>query len=138
MGRNRNRVVLDTNILVSALIFEGKPRTLLELALKKNIIVCISKPLLAELQEILLIKFEFSEQRVKQIERKLTKAFRLVYPKKQIKVVRDSDDNKVLEAAIEGKCQYIITGDKDLLDLMTYKRIKILKANEFINLIGEN
>ncbi|HEX8932007.1 MAG TPA: putative toxin-antitoxin system toxin component, PIN family [Patescibacteria group bacterium] len=47
-------------------------------------------------------------------------------------MVRDIDDNRVLEAAVEGKCQYIITGDADLLDLKIFQSIKIITAEDFL------
>jgi uncharacterized protein len=135
MEKNQNNVVLDTNILVSAVVFDGKPAKILTLALNKQIIGFISKPLLSELQEIFLKKFDFSNERVKQIEKMLLDSFELVYPKKQIFLARDIDDNRVLETAIEGNCKYIITGDNDLLEIKECRNISILTPAEFLSFI---
>lgn len=61
----------------------------------------------------------------------------MVSPKKRITVVRDSTDNKIIEAAVEGKCEYIVTGDKDLLVLGKYKNIKIVSPKEFLEEFSE-
>ena len=51
---------------------------------------------------------------------------------KTINAVRDDDDNRVLEAAVEGKCEYVVTGDEDLLSLQNYGGIKIITPAEFL------
>ncbi len=137
MIRNRSNVVLDTNILVSAIVFDGKPARILTLVLEKHIVGVTSKILLSELLEILIKKFDFSKSRIKQVERKLVKAFKIVYPKEQIFLVRDVDDNRVLEAAVEGNCEYIITGDNDLLELKKFQNISILKPDDFLTLLED-
>lgn len=126
-------VDLDTNILVSALIFGGKPEQVYNLVLEKQITAVISMALFSELLEILIKKFKFVPKRVKQLEKVIKKHFKIVYPKVTINVVRDEDDNRVLEAALEGKCNYIVTGDKDLLELATFKNIKIVTPDTFLS-----
>lgn len=127
------KVVLDTNILVSALIFGGKPEQVYNLVLEKQITAVISMVLFSELLEILIKKFNFDPKRIEQLERIVKKHFKIVYPKATVNVVKDDDDNRVLEAALEGKCSYIITGDKDLLDLKIYKNIKIVTPDTFLS-----
>ncbi|MBI2040465.1 putative toxin-antitoxin system toxin component, PIN family [Candidatus Microgenomates bacterium] len=53
-------------------------------------------------------------------------------PHETLHILRDEDDNRVLEAAREGNCDFIVTGDQDLLDLGKYKKIKILTSEEFL------
>lgn len=132
--RKLHRVVLDTNIIISALVFGGKPEQIYNLVLEKQILVITSPILLAELTEILIKKFKFNAIKMKQLERIIKKHFKLVYPDKIINVVADEDDNRVLEAAIEGKCGYIVTGDKKLLDLGSFKKIEIITADQFLHL----
>ena len=64
--------------------------------------------------------------------------FEVVNPRNSLKVARDDDDNRVLEAAITGKCEYIVTGDEDLLSLKKYKNIKILTPAEFFDLVSDS
>ncbi len=129
------KVVPDTNILVSSLVFGGEPEKILFLIQRKKIIGVTSKVLVAELCEILLKKFNFSKERVLQLEHKMRKSFQVVYPRKTISVSRDPDDNRVLEAAVEGSCNFIVTGDKDLLILKKYKKVTVLTPSEFLKVI---
>jgi len=132
------KLVLDTNILVSALIYGGKPEQVYNLILEKQITAITSTILFSELFEVLIKKFNFDPRRVKQLERIIKKHFKVVYPNETINAVKDDDDNRVLEAAKEGKCEYIITGDKELLKIRKYKHIKIVTAEEFLNEISSN
>jgi len=126
------RVVLDTNILISALVFGGKPRQILQMVLDREIEGMTSLTLLTEFFEVLVKEFSFSQDKIRLLEKKLKKSFKIVYPKKRIRVLKDGPDNRVLETAVEGDCQYIITGDKELLKLKEFKNVKILTASEFI------
>lgn len=129
------RAVLDTNIIVSALVFGGKPEDVLILTLQKDILAVTSPSLITELDETLIKKFDYSKKRIQQVERKIRKSFRIVNPTQEIHIQQDEDDNRVLEAAVEGKCNYIITGDKELLDLGAYKGIKIVTATQFLSIL---
>lgn len=130
------RIVLDTNIIISALLFGGNPRLLLQSAVKGKITAIISLPLLAELSDILIKKFHFQKEKTELLERKLKKVCVLVHPKVSITVLKDDPDNRVLEAAQEGLCTYIVTGDKPLLRLKTYQNIRIVSVKEFLHLSG--
>ena len=134
MVRAPVKVVLDTNILVSSLIFGQKPQQIENLILEKNVIGITSSILLAELADVLTKKFHFNEFRLKQTEKKIEKNFIFVQPTSIIKILRDDADNRILEAAVEGRCQYIITGDKELLSLGAFKGIKIVRVAEFLDI----
>lgn len=133
MAKKPPRIVLDTNILISALVYGGKPEQIYNLVLDKQIVAIISPILLSESTEILIKKFKFELGRIKQLEKITKNNFAMVNPSKIITLVRDEDDNRVLEAALEGKCSYIITGDRDLLDLKIFKNIKILTPDVFLS-----
>ena len=126
------KVVLDTNILISAILYEGKPGKIFELAIEKQLNVITSRVLLSELIEVLVKKFNFLEEKIDLIEKKINKTFIIVSPHKSLNVVKDEDDNRVLEAAVEGKCDFIITGDKELLKLAKYRSINIVTPQEFL------
>lgn len=133
MARKVVRIVLDTNVLISAIVFGGKPREILEMVKNKELSGVISPVLVAELEEILSKKIKYPKERVLQVEKKMKKILRVVRPVKSIKVARDDDDNRVLETAIEGRCAYVVTGDKDLLDLKNYRGVRILTPTEFLD-----
>lgn len=137
-AENLIKVVLDTNVLVSAIAIGGKPQRIVKMLLKEEIKGVTSAVLLSELQEVLNKKFPLRESDFKLTVSNIEELFEKVHPKKTLRVVRDDDDNRVLEAAVEGKCDYIVTGDRDLLDLKKYKKIKIVKPAEFLKLIEIN
>lgn len=135
MAENPVKVVLDTNILISAIGFGGKPREILLLVIEKKIRVVTSAILLAELIEVISKKFSELEPKLFAIEKKIKKSFIMVQPKIALSISRDEDDNRILEAAVEGNCDFIVTGDKDLLDLGKCKHTKIVTAEEFLKLL---
>ncbi|MBI2032189.1 MAG: putative toxin-antitoxin system toxin component, PIN family [Candidatus Levybacteria bacterium] len=137
MAKNIPKALLDTNILISAHIFGGKPEETYNLILEKRIIPVISPTLIGELTETLIKKFNFELKRIKQFERIIRKHFIIVYPNQTLNILNDKDDNRVLEAAIEGRCNYIVTGDKELLELKKYKNIKIVNAKDFLDIFYE-
>lgn len=129
------RVVLDSNILISAYVFGGKPEIILKLAISKKI-QCITSPtLISEFLDVLRKKFKVTEPDILELQNEIEDLSEIVYPTQTLNIVKDNDDNRVLEAAMEGNCEYIVTGDKDLLTLKTYKGIKILTAEEFLKII---
>ncbi len=131
---NSLRIVLDSNVLISAYVFGGKPENVFKLIVSEKIHGITSAVLISEFLDILRKKFGVSQAEILEIEEEIKNTFELVYPSRTINVSRDPDDNRVIEAAVEGNCDYIITGDKDLLDLKKFKNIKILTAEQFLQI----
>lgn len=132
-AENPLKVVLDTNIIISAIGFGGKPRTVLLMVLGKKIHAITTPLLLAELEDVVYKKFPKLAVNFKKIVKKLKKSFIIVQPTKTLQIVRDTDNDRVIEAAIKGKCRYIITGDKDLLELNSFENIQIVTAEQFLS-----
>ena len=130
---DKPRVVLDTNVLLSALVFGGRPRQVIELLARDLIDVVISEEILTEVRRHVANKFPtFTDDLVK-FEILLEQDSELVkLGSITIAVCRDPDDNRILETATLGSCNYIASGDKDLLVLGIYKNIQILKPAEFL------
>ena len=128
------RVVLDTNVLVSAILFGGRPRQILEKAIRGEIHLCISDPILDELKGVLQRpKFDFSPDAVQVILTELIGISDFVNPSKTLDVVCDDpEDNKILECAVEAGANYVVTGDVHLLRLSKYRDIKVLSAVAFL------
>ncbi len=135
MAANNVNVLLDTNIIISAIGFGGKPREILTLVLEKRISAITSPVLLAELEDIIFKKFPPLSPEYKKIEKLIRKKFKIVEPKKTLQIVKDKADNRVLEAAMEGDCRYIVTGDKELLTLGSFRKIQIITASQFLKII---
>lgn len=131
-GVQKIRMVLETNVVVSAIFYPGKPRWVLELVLHGFVEGVTSKILLAELAEVLKKKFSFSSSEVQIVEDELKDIFEIVYPSISFRVSKDEPDNRVLEAAYEGNCNYVVTGDKELLALGVFRKIQIVNPDVFL------
>ncbi len=129
------RVVADTNILVSALMFGGLPGAILDLALLHGFDLVTSPVLLDELNETLLgEKFAMSPEDVAAIRVKLEAVAALVEPRLTLDVIAaDPDDNRILECAVEGRADCIVSGDRHLLGLREYEGIPIYSARQFLD-----
>ena len=136
MVKSLNRVLVDTNIIVSAIVYGGKPRKVLDGVWQDEYEGIISEILLAELHEVIYKRFPFYKYELRQIEERIKEDFRMVKPRKSIILLRDKDDDRVLEAATTGECDFIVTGDKDLLDIKAYKGIKIVTPTDFLAISG--
>jgi len=133
---NRCKVVIDTNVFVSGLNFKGTPREVLDLIWKKKIEVYISPFIIEELRDTLLEDFAWDNEKVKEIIERIKDQTIQVQPSLVVSVIKGKDsDNRILECAIEGKVQYIVSGDKrHLLSLKEYQGIRILSPGEFLQL----
>lgn len=129
------RVVFDTNVLVSAIIFSGNERKILQSVESGQIQLVISRAIVSELFGVLRRKFHFTEAEVRRVEELLLSIAELVEPRETLKVVTDGPDNRILECAVEGGTEAIITGDRrHLLPLKSFRGIKILEAKSFLGL----
>ena len=132
------KVVIDTNVFISGLIFTGKPSEVLELFIKGEIEVYISPFILKELKGILRKKFEWNEKQLQKILDKIKKKAVIVQPETKISIIKaKKDDNRILECGVDGRVQYIISGDKrHILPLKNFRGIKILSPSEFLGLLN--
>ena len=130
------RVVVDTNVLVSALIVGGKPRRLVLRLLDEHTVI-LSRQMLAELAEVLTRdKFMVTSSQVDRFLSGLVRKSRIVSAGSCFKVIsEDPDDDEVLNTAYSGKADYIVTGDKHLLALKEFKRIEIVKVTHMFEIL---
>jgi putative PIN family toxin of toxin-antitoxin system len=128
------KVVLDTNVLISAIFFGGRPRQILEKAIRGEIQLCLSEPILEELKGVLQrSKFGYSAEMTQFILTELTAIADFVNPSETINVVlEDPEDNRILECAVQAKANYVISGDFHLLKLSKYLNIEVLNAASFL------
>jgi putative PIN family toxin of toxin-antitoxin system len=131
-------VVIDTNVVLSGILFGGKPKQVLEMALSGSIQLAISESLLNELRGILQRpKFELSAQLVQTIVSEYASTANWIEPSEHFNVVVDDpSDNHFIDCAVAAKADYLITGDRHLLSLDTFRMIKIVSADNFINILS--
>ncbi len=132
------RVVLDTNVVVSALIFPGgPPEAVYRLALEGRLELVTSEPLLVELGRVLSSKFGWERQRAEEAVSQLARVADIVESHEAVREIADDPaDDRVLEAAAAGAAQAIVSGDRHLLRLGTWRSIEIERPAEFLERFG--
>lgn len=128
------KLVFDTNIFISAIIFGGNPRRCLELARNKKITLYISEKLLLELAKKLHDKFKWNNEDIREVIIGICKFAKVIVPRNKItKIKKDPADNVILEIAQEVDANYIISGDKKhILPLKKFEGTKITTAADFL------
>jgi len=133
------RVVLDTNVVISGLIGKGKPRRILELVFKRRIIVVLSSPTLNEYSNV-IDRPKFS--RYQDFNRNAANVLKLLQsislrfePTIQLKECSDEDDNKFLELAVEAKANFLITGNLKHFPAKIFHGVQIVSPSEFLSFI---
>ncbi len=126
------RVVLDTNVFLSAFTFGGKPETVLEMARAGRIQLVVSTPILAELASILGGKFAWADGDIREALMVVGRHADLVKPEARLRVLEDDADNRILECAVEGHADWIVSGDRHLLNLREFRGIRIVRASDFL------
>lgn len=136
------RAVIDTNVLLSGLLWRGAPHDLLEHARNGKLQLISSPALLSELAEVITRpKFDDILQRIgtsrSQVLHELHQLAEVITPFSLMQpVCRDADDDEVLATAIAGQVDFIITGDDDLLSLKTYQEIPIITPAEAVKIMA--
>lgn len=129
------KVILDTNVLVSALLKENSlPAFIVALIRKKKIRLCISKEIVEEYEEVLKReKFHGIKSEVAPLLTSLRKGSILVEPKGKINDAVDPDDNNFLECAMEAKADFLITGNKKHFPHRSFHHTHIVSPKDFID-----
>jgi len=130
------KIILDTNVLVSALIQRNFPYLIIsELFIEDKVTLCISDELMLEYYEVLNRKkfakypdfVNAAEKLLATVETKGAK----FYPKTKVSLISDQDDNRLLELAEESKANYLITGNSNDFTMNSYKKTKIVTPKEY-------
>jgi putative PIN family toxin of toxin-antitoxin system len=125
------KLLLDTNVLVAALVARGACADLLEHCVREHVVVT-AQPLLDELHDVLTRKFKQRESDARSAVRLFRETFTLVVPEPlEPPVCRDRDDDVVLGTALAAACEAVITGDRDLLVLDPFRDIRVLAPSAF-------
>ena len=144
-GRNGDGVkaVVDTNVLVSGLLWPGNPSRLLDAILDNRIELCVTEDLLAELRDVLRRPKLAKQVAQRGLDADWSCSFvrersLLLIPAKPIEVaqLRDPKDIHVLACAVSAKADAIVTGDKNLLTLKSFEGIPIIDAAEALKRLG--
>ncbi len=129
------RAVVDTNVFVSS-FFGGNPRKVVDLWKSGEVTLCLSKPIVDEYIEVLRRLGLQNEKELDELLGLFAHAFHVVFTAKtpELQVVeKDPDDNKFIECAVALKADFVITGDKSLIEIQDYMAIKIVSPKDFLS-----
>ncbi len=127
------RVVIDSNVWISALVFGGTPRIVFEQCVRDGARILVSEQLLSEIRRKLHTRFsDFTDDFGALITALHDRLDTVQLGEITIDVCRDPDDNMVLETAVLGYAHVIVSGDKDLLTLVSYDSIVIQTPSQFV------
>lgn len=129
------KLVFDTNIFISALVV---PHSKAEQAIVKIIegsdTLILSKEIISEILSVLSIKFHRDREAISHVALYLSDLARMVQPVKKIRLFKDDPDNRILECAVSGRADAIVTGDKEILKLGEYEEIKIISLKNYLEM----
>ena len=133
------KVVIDTNIFISALHWAGVPLKVYKSWLDGEFRLGISREILSELGSVLENDFDWAHEETQELCNLINELADITIPKQKLRVITDDpDDNKILECALASRADYIISGDKHLLKLGAYKTIPIITGRRFLNLLASH
>jgi len=129
------RVVLDTNVFISAFFWDGSPRRVLERAIRGNDELLVCREILDEIADVMRrpkfgVDHVFIDYFLKSIE-EVARPASITQPVPEI--CRDPQDNKILACAVVGGAEFIVSGDEDLLVLKEYSGTKIVSPDDYLN-----
>lgn len=129
------RVVFDTNIYVSAFILPGSRAGLAILKVIDGADqLLMSKPILDELLGVLARKFSRNADELARVAVFLSELAEFVQPRRKMGVLADQPDNRILECAVAGKAEAILTGDKAMLELKAFEGIRMLSLKAYLGM----
>lgn len=131
------RVVLDTNVIVSAVHFGGPPEELMLLANQDAIELFLSPFILDETTTVLEEKLKWEKRQISRLVEAIKEVATIIEPTTELNAVAGSDaDNRILACAVDAKADFLVTGDKrHLLPLGRYKGIRILTPRECLEVL---
>lgn len=129
-------IVLDTNVFISALLSDGNPRQVFESVIEGKTKLAVSDEILVEITEVLnRKKFGFPKDFIHTVIREIESIADSFEPSVSISIItKDPDDNKFIECAVEANADFIVSGDKDLLNLKSYQHIPVISPYEFLRM----
>jgi putative PIN family toxin of toxin-antitoxin system len=130
------RVVLDTNVFFSAYGYGGKPARLVAAALDEEFELMTSPAIMAELARVLATGLGADVDRIRSVVVQVTRSAVVIRPATKRDAVIDESDNRILECAVDGGADLIVSGDRHLLRLGEFRGIEIVTVAEALDRLG--
>jgi len=133
------KAVFDSNIFVSALAIPGgQAERAVDLVINGRVNLCISKEIIHEVLEVLAQKFSRGSEELSRTAVFLSDLSELVASRRKLAVLEDEPDNRILECAVAGHADIIVTGDRAMLNLKTYEHIRMLSLRQFLDELADS
>jgi putative PIN family toxin of toxin-antitoxin system len=130
------RVTPDTNVLISALLYDGNERGVLETAMKGRLRFVLSMEIIDELVRVLDKKFKVDPELTRDYVLRLNELSDFVTPRRlSRRLVRYREDAKIIECAHSGHSKYIVSGDRDLLLLKRYQQTEVVTSSKLLRIV---
>lgn len=127
------RAVVDTNVIISALFWRGAPHRVVKLGLDGAFMMLVSDEIIHECLQKLVGKFRYPFHDAVEYLEIITAGSEIIESVTRVEAVRaDPSDNKILSCGVDGEADFIVTGDKDLLSMGTFRGIHIIDSTEFL------
>ena len=132
------RIVLDSNVFISS-FFCGNPRTIIDLWKDGRLTLCLSQDIFDEYIEVLRRLGLDNTPELEELLKLFATGFHIVFTTRtpEIHVVADPDDDKFIACALALKAGCVVSGDKALVDVRLYQRIRIVTPREFLEIMGD-
>lgn len=130
------KVVVDSNVFISGSLFGGNPQKIIRLIEHDAVSLVISPEIEFEVFQK-LADLDTPQENVKRLKELFKYTATPIVPTKKVSLCRDPKDNKLLEAALASKADYLITGDKDLLMLSAYQHTGTLTPKQFLKILKD-
>lgn len=129
------RVVFDTNIFISAFVIPGSQaeKAILKI-IESGDHLTISKEIIDEVLSVLSSKFSRDREAISQTAVYLSEVAELVRPMEIIRIFKDEPDNRIIECALKGKADVVVTGDKEMLKIKQFRGIRIISLKEYLEI----
>ena len=129
------KIILDTNVIVSSLIQKNYPYLIVDHCIEGNAIICLSNPILKEYAEVLgrpkFAKFTDFKTNADFLLARMSELSEIYEPTNKLKIIKDEPDNRLLELAQISKADFIITGNTNDFTMETYSATKIVTPKEY-------
>lgn len=130
------KVVFDTNILISALALPGgRADSAISRIINGIDELILSKAILDELLEVLARKFSRDANELARVAIFLTELATFVKPRRKLQVLNDEPDNRILECALSGDAEVIVTGDNAMLKLAEFRGVRVMTLSDYLDLV---
>lgn len=137
MRAKRIRSFIDTNIWISAFMFDGNERIVIQYAMEGGFKAIISLKVIEEFRKVMRLKFNIEYDLIQEAVLEMMEITDIIKVGSSVNIqVRDPEDIDILRAAIDSNCDYLITGDKDLLCIKRSNNLNILRTSEFIKILN--